>query len=449
MWLCNIHAIQYTPGIPWSAEDGMLNSIWTSWHGVAICPIIQFMLFRNRKIILTFFVMPLVFLIAMAAVQLIPNSWVSANIKTSRDIIGVETIYHDAYHVPSVHWLAASDGYSDDIYLQEQVADRSHGILYDAMIPGYDRYWHGYSIFLRPLLVFFDLSYIRQILVICFIVLAAILVHLIIKHVNFTVGILFAIALALVNPPVIMISLQFSNMFLLMLIASIVLLLLLAKKRPMEEIFMFFAVVGSLTSFFDLLTTPVITLGIPLLLFVAYRLQHEEQKDLLRHVCYITLLWGGGYLISWAAKWLIGSLILQRNIFLEATAKVTFWSSDYSAIVSHNVSAPFVLWQWIKRLVLYWPVLIVALVGFVVALTRKLKVSQQTLFTGVSTIGVLSVLIPTLLPIIWLMVARQHSFAHQWFSYRHLIILIFGTFVLMWYLTRKAPTRATLTRGKS
>ncbi len=380
--------------------------------------------------------MPGVFLVAMVTAQLIPNSWVSTNIEKSRDIIRVETVYHDAYHVPSVHWLAASDGFSDNIYLQEQIADRSHGVFYGAMIPNYDRYWHGYSIVLRPLLVFFDLSYIRQMLVICFFVITAILVHLIIRHINLAVGIFFVVALALVNPPVIMISLQFSNMFLLTLIASTVLLVLLAKKRSLEDIFIFFAALGSLTSFFDLLTTPVITLGIPLLLFVAYRIEHGEQKDLLHHVLYIACLWGAGYFISWASKWLIGSLLLQRNIFLEATTKVAFWSSDYSAIVSHNVSAPYVLWQWIKRLVLYLPLLVATVVGFGFALLKKVRFSKRAFFAGVSFTSILSILIPTLLPILWLIVARQHSFAHQWFSYRHLFILLFGVFVLMWYTSR-------------
>ncbi len=388
----------------------------------------------SKKIIFVLIAAPLLFVIAMVIVQLIPNSWVEGNVRKSQDIIRAESIYHDAYHVPQTHWLAGSDGYSDDIFLQQQIADRSHGIVYGAMIPSYDRYWHGYSIFLRPLLVFFDLSYIRQILVVCFIVLLVILAHLIAKYINLATGVLFGVALALVNPPIIMISLQYSNMFLLMLTASIVLMLLLAKNRPKQELFVFFAVIGSLTSFFDLLTTPSITLGIPLLLYVAYRIHNDDKGSILKDVVYCVAFWGTGYFIAWFAKWLIGSVILYRNIFTEATEKVLFWSSDSSTITSHNVGILSVLGDWGKRLVVYWPLFFMTLVGCIYALLNRFLSKEK--FSTLHIQYFLALLIPTLIPIAWVVLARQHSFNHQWFSYRHLIILLFGTFLTIWYVSK-------------
>lgn len=385
-----------------------------------------------KKIILTLFLAPIIFSVAMVLTQLIPNSWVAPNVSKSQELIKNESPYHDAYYVPQTHWLAGSDGFSDDSFLQQQIADRSHGILYGAMIPEYDRYWHGYSIFLRPLLVFFDLSYIRQILVVCFIILLAVLFHLISKHISMVVAILFGFALALVNPPVIMISLQYSNMILLMLAASIVLMILLAKKRPKNEIFIFFAAVGSLTSFFDLLTTPSVTLGIPLLLYVAYRIKHNDKKYIVKDTIYCMVIWGAGYFISWFAKWLIGSLVLSRNIFAEATEKVLFWSSDSSTITSHSVSIISVLHDWIERLVIYTPLFFIAILGIIYSIIVRLLSKKK--FSNLHIPSIISIIIPALIPIAWIAFARQHSFNHQWFSYRHLIILIFGISLIIWYL---------------
>jgi hypothetical protein len=372
----------------------------------------------------------------MIATQLIPNSWVAGNVKKSQEIIRAESIYHDAYHVPQTHWLAGSDGYSDNIFIEQQIADRSHGVIYGAMMPSYDRYWHGYSIFLRPLLVFFDLSHIRQLLVICFIVTLVVLAHLIAKYISLVVAVIFGIALALVNPPIIMISLQYSNMFLLMLAASIVLLLLLAKKRPKHEIFIFFAAVGSLTSFFDLLTTPAITLGIPLLLYVAYRIKNQDKKNLLKDVVICASIWGAGYLVTWFAKWMIGSLVLNRNIFQEATQKIAFWSSDSSTITNKNVGVWSVFMEWGARLIVYWPLLGLAGLGLVLTLTSKLLSFLRKKSSNLHLSSILALLIPSLIPIAWIVLARQHSFNHQWFSYRHLIILIFGLLLIIWYINR-------------
>lgn len=391
----------------------------------------------HKKILLTLILTPVLFVIAMAATQLIPNSWVAENVKKSQEIIKAESAYHDAYYVPQTHWLAGSDGYTDTIFLQQQIADRSHSIFYGAMMPEYDRYWHGYSIFLRPLLVFFDLSHIRQILVLCFFILFTVLTVLVARHISLTVAILFGIALALVNPPVIMISLQYSNMFLLMLAVSIVLMLLLANKRPRYEIFLFFTIAGCLTSFFDLLTTPSITLGIPLLLYVAFRIKHKGQKNLLKDTLLIMVLWGVGYFVAWFAKWLIGSIILHRNIFADATQKILFWSQDSSTIASvpentASLSVFTVLTDWLKRLVIYWPVLVVTIIGAVVAVSVRLFSKRNSFKFSLLTL--LAVAIVTIIPIAWVILARQHSFNHQWFSYRHLIILLLGTTLIIWYL---------------
>lgn len=386
----------------------------------------------NKKIFTVFIGAPVVFFIAMVLTQLIPNSWVDANVSKSRSIIQSESPYHDAYHVPQTHWLAGSDGYTDDIFLQQQIANRSKGIFYGAMMPDYDRYWHGYTIFLRPLLMFFDLSHIRQILVLCFTVLTVILAYLIGKYINLEVAIFFGIALALVNPPVIMISLQYSNMFLLMLSLSIVLMTLLGKKRSKQEILVFFAVAGCLTSFFDLLTTPSITLGMPLLLYIAHRIKGNQHQNILKDIFLMALVWGTGYFVIWFAKWLIGSIILQRNIFVDATQKVLFWSSDNSTITSSNVSVLIVFTDWIKRLVIYWTILFTVIVGLGFALITRFFAKDGFRKLHIPTL--LALIGVTLIPIAWIIVARQHSFNHQWFSYRHLIILLFGTSLIIWYI---------------
>lgn len=386
----------------------------------------------DKRVAIVVLTMPIVFLLLMTFSQLIPNSWVRQNIAKSREIIAVESEYHDAYYVPQVHWLAGSDGYTDDIFLRMQVADRSHGFFAGVMEPEYDRYWHGYSVFLRPLLVFFDLSYIRQLLVISFMVLMGILSFLVMKYISTVAGVLLVIAIALVNPPVIMISLQYSNMFLLTLAACIATMLMLIKKRSDTEFAMLFVVIGSLTSFLDLLTTPTITLSLPLLLYVAYHIQHKTKRSLFGPVVALTALWGTGYVFAWLAKLAIASLVLQRNVFLEASQKASHWSSNYSTLQSRDVTTAYVLKQWIKRLVIFWPVFFMMLPPFIIGIVNTLKHRRRINRYFVKNLCALA--LPSLLPLVWIYFVRQHSLEHQWFSYRHLVAGLFGSFLILRYL---------------
>src|SRR5699024_5922954 len=72
-------------------------------------------------------------------------------------------------------------------------------------------------------------------------------------------------------------SLQFSSMFYIMFISMIVLLLYHEKIEENNlELYIFF-VIGSITSFLDLLTVPLISLGIPLTTYMLL-IQNKENK---------------------------------------------------------------------------------------------------------------------------------------------------------------------------
>ena len=59
----------------------------------------------------------------------------------------------------------------------------------------YARYWHGYLIFLRPLLILFNINQIRIMLTIILIILACILAYLIYKKINIIISIIFLTSL--------------------------------------------------------------------------------------------------------------------------------------------------------------------------------------------------------------------------------------------------------------
>ena len=59
----------------------------------------------------------------------------------------------------------------------------------------YARYWHGYLIFLRPLLIFFNITEIRTILLIAFAILGLIMLYKIYKKIDLGTAIIFLLGM--------------------------------------------------------------------------------------------------------------------------------------------------------------------------------------------------------------------------------------------------------------
>ena len=122
----------------------------------------------------------------------------------------------------------------------------------------YQRYWHGYMIFLRPLLVLFNYTQIRIILIATFIMLSLILVYLTYKKINIYICIATIFMLLISSFIFIGMSIQYSSVFIIMLISSIYIIMKCKEYNNIKILNVFF-IIGILTSFFDLLTAPLLT----------------------------------------------------------------------------------------------------------------------------------------------------------------------------------------------
>ena len=96
-----------------------------------------------------------------------------------------------------------------------------------------------------------------------------------------------------------------------------------------------FFVVGGLATFFDLLTVPIITLGIPLTLLIL--LQNKQDFNIKKSIIEIiklSILWVIGYVMIFVSKWVIASIILQKDAITVAINQIFFrvnGSEDYPA----------------------------------------------------------------------------------------------------------------------
>lgn len=118
---------------------------------------------------------------------------------------------------------------------------------------------------------------------------------------------------------------------------------MLLKKDVDKNIGINFLVIGSVTAFMDLLTEPLVTLGIPL---AVYFLLTEKKNKMIKEniITFIKLCvcWAIGYGSTWATKWIITSIICNRsmiqNAIIQAKYRTENQSISYVKVLERNLS---------------------------------------------------------------------------------------------------------------
>lgn len=265
----------------------------------------------------------------------------------------------------------------------------------------YSRYWHGTTFVFRPFFLFMEYSILRFFL---YAFSSLLLIFFAIKYsrkTNIWKTLLLTISFLSCYGFVMQFSLQFFPVLAIALGSAI--LLCNDKNRINSNISLFFFIIGSITSFFDLLTTPLLTLGFPLLVWIS--LQPDEQTEIKKDIVSIikhSVSWFSGFALTWVAKWLLGTIVLGENIFRDA------WQQSVYRLDVED----FTRWDAVSQNfgMLNFPLIIIALslilIAIVVSFNKK-GWKKAVLFAIVG-----------LFPYCWYFVLSNHSYLHWWFTYR-------------------------------
>lgn len=291
-------------------------------------------------------------------------------------------------------------------------------------ISEYSRYWHGYLVLLKPLLFFFNYSQIRYLNIFVLVGLF-ISVNILIKNrIGTKYMIAFFLSVMMSMFWIIPMSLQFSSIYYIMFLSLVFLLKNYDWLKEKKLIPYLFFIVGACTSFLDLLTAPLITLG---MLLVTYLLFEDEENSIIYKVKEIicnSIMWTMGYGLTWASKWILGSLILGKNILSEAINQAAYRTS--SVYNGQNIS----LFKVIKKNILLYfnetSIKILLLIGIVLIIMLLFK---RIRFKYI--INKIPILLVAAYPIIWFIVLSNHSDIHYWFTYRSLMISLYSILSLL------------------
>lgn len=277
----------------------------------------------------------------------------------------------------------------------------------------YERYWHGYLVLLKPLLVLFtyqDLIYLNVILQF---VLMFLLLCMLRKQKMAYLQIPFLLLWIVGMQPIVMLSLDYSVCFYIYMISV---LLLLQYRKLRERYGLFFLIVGMLTSYMDLLTWPLVTLMVPLMILLQYE---SGMGDRIKRIVSGSCAWGAGYMVQWAFKWLAATLLLDDNVIADAVESLLF----RSALEGEKT----LTWGRVvlKNLSVFCNTPSLVLGGVTVLLTILLLYKNRGKLQWANMVPCLLIGIS---PFLWYLVTRNHAYEHYWMTWRNLSITVFAVY---------------------
>ncbi|MCD8249923.1 MAG: hypothetical protein LUC60_08770 [Lachnospiraceae bacterium] len=280
----------------------------------------------------------------------------------------------------------------------------------------YARYWQGYLLFLKPLLLFLILGQIRILNGIVAALLTLAILLLLCRRGMQRGAVAYLLAILALFPVTIPFSLQFSTCF---YVGSLAVLAVLAGYDRLEQNQSWpylFLVTGICTSFVDFLTYPVFTFGMPVVLWLV--MDRRKWQDSLRQLLQNGLAWCAGYLGMWMGKWTVGSLLTGQNLWSEGLANVLIRTSGEA--YDDKVNRIFAILRNFYIYANVWGVLLaIAVLGWLIFWFRKYGrpagLSRLCLLLAVACI-----------PLVWYLLAANHSYVHYWYTFRNLAVSVFA-----------------------
>ena len=273
----------------------------------------------------------------------------------------------------------------------------------------YARYWHGYQLWLKPLLYLTDYHGIRMIVGAVQVILTVLLFLTAWKREKKILLVLLPVCGALLPPA--MVCMEYMSLYSIIVISSIILL-----KRNGGGWY-FFAGVGIAVAYFDYLTYPIVSLGV---LLILYGMQHQYR---FWEFVKFSFAWGIGYAGMWSSKWAVATIFTEENIFLDA------WKNMMHRTADNAYTQNFSLGDVVLKNISYFvssPAILLFLGCLIVCTVTLTK--QKEHFSKEKVLACLSV---GLMPFLWYAVLKNHSWVHAFMTNKDLCNLMTAILALM------------------
>ena len=359
----------------------------------------------------------------MLLVYQIPNEALEPQFTKSVEQVGKEDIYANFMFNSDASIM---DNFMDNLMLLTcRISDEYDSSLKAAFDNnGYPRYWNGYLLTLRPILSQFSYQQIRYINMFLLITAFCFCFSGIHRELSWITALGFAISVIMCFLILVPESLQYFSVFMIFFM-EMLLILYIPSLRTREKLPVLFFAAGMAANFFDMLTAPLLTLGMPLILVICLYWKNSTGTglfDSLRETVIHSFAWGMGYALCWAAKWTLGTIILQKNVFSDAMATAKFrvegseaYPLDRALMFRLNFETYFFAKGHKPFLII--GVILLALIIYLIC-SHKRNWFQR----------IIPLLFVALFPYIWFFVFANHSQLHYFYTYRIQAVTLFALF---------------------
>lgn len=308
----------------------------------------------------------------------------------------------------------------------------------------YSRYWHGSVIFIRPLMLLGDVRVVKLAGIIFTLLFLIIDCIMLIKRrqgfaaaalvISFLAVQMYNIRLSLEYMPTVLICLGMLPFFVSL------------EKRGDVTLSVLSVICGTMTAFFDFLTTETLTILIPIIIIMMIRKNEGRFEGFKRELatsakCGVS--WGGAYLCTFLVKWTAASIVTGENKFIaaifSAEVRVNGEAEELSPVMQiilaplANISAMFGGYERVSPANIIAGLFITAAIsaGIFFIFRRGEKGSGKGFAWLMLVLG--------LVPYLRYIVLNNHSYLHEFFTYRAQAASVLALMGAVWFYTFGAP----------
>ncbi len=291
----------------------------------------------------------------------------------------------------------------------------------------YARYWHGYTLPLRLALCVLDVANLQM--AVYFVQLALLCLILFQMKARGLSRLIpgFFLCVFLLMPFSMSICLQYMPVSMLMLISCVLILKWDETICRTVTLPAFFAALGILTNYLDLLTFPLVSLGFPLILLLALRM---ERGDSGRTMFFLTALcgcaWALGYGGMWALKWALNGLAFGWDAVLTVFSQIGLRTSSNGG----DLSRIGVLMENLNVILAKRSYLLLIGLSGLATLFAPAKTLMQKRGLRID-LRALNLLLPAAAVCLWYIVMANHSHDHTYFTFRNTLVMAFSGFAFL------------------
>ncbi len=289
----------------------------------------------------------------------------------------------------------------------------------------YARYWHGWLFFLRFLLYFLNYNGIRIFNLILMVgLLISVIAGLWDKGQRGLI-IPLIVSFFIMFPYAIFRCMAYMISYCISMVSILVILFLGEKIKKSIGMPVFFMIIGMVTAYSEFLQFPIMTLGLPLVVYVY--LEKKENvglADRVKMVMFSSVMWAVGYFGMWISKWIIATVLTHHDIIAEAVGQITIRTSGTK---DFTMSEKIGRWEAVTSCFLrmsmnsFVAVLGVCLLFYFCAIAvHGFRNAKENL------INALPYLIILLIPFAWAIVFANHTYIHSHYAYRMFVVSIFA-----------------------